>query len=89
MVSEQRESCWYISKPIARIIPDANAERKEWETNVHEGASSSNDDECDGDGNGNIVDDNDDDGNNTASEELVGLMSDDKKKRLRYKLKTR
>lgn len=78
MVSEQRESCWYISKPIAQIIPDANAERKERETNVHEGANSSNDDECDGDGN--IVDDNDDDGNNTASEELVGLMSDEKRK---------
>lgn len=77
MLSEQRESWWYVSKPNARIIPDANVEWKEWELNVHEGANSSNDNECDGDGNN--VDDNDDDGNNTAWEELVGWMSDEKR----------
>lgn len=75
---EQRESCCYVSKPIARIIPDVNAEWKEWETNVHEGVNSGNDDECEGDGNN--VDDNDDDDENKASEELVGLMSDEKRK---------
>ena len=87
MLSEQRESCCYVSKPIARIIPDVNAEWKEWKTNVHEGVNSGSDDECNGDGNN--VDDNDVDGNNTASEELVGLMSDVKRKTLKYKLKTR
>ena len=78
MLSEQRESWWYVSKPIARIIPDANAECKEWETNVQEGVDLGNDGECDGDSNN--VDDNDDDGENKASEELVGLMSDEKRK---------